>query len=193
MPHDTTGSTGDAVTNANFDLSFAQTYNSMPGFFAQLQSYNGGDPVAVRYRQLGLDGSQIFLQEERSADDELGHGFENVGYLVFETGSIFSKIRAPIARSSSINTEIFIDAQMMPPEFDKPLVGVLPETSAYSMVNDDWAIQQVDGAKEDLNLAGAIELSEEKTDAAFAELADDDLALDAEFFDSLDGVFATDN
>ncbi|NLS93660.1 MAG: cadherin-like domain-containing protein [Planctomycetaceae bacterium] len=54
-------------------------------FLAGIQSYNGGDPVGMRYRHSASTGVSVKLEEEKSADDEVGHTTEKVGYLALST------------------------------------------------------------------------------------------------------------
>jgi hypothetical protein len=75
--------TPDAVSHTWYPLGFAQSYTD-PAFLAGVQTYDGGDPVGLRYRLLGPGSAEIFLEEEKSADGEVGHTTEVVGYLVFE-------------------------------------------------------------------------------------------------------------
>ncbi len=75
--------TPDAVTHVWYPLTFGDSYSD-PAFLAGVQTTDGGDPVGLRYRSLGPTGAEIFLEEEKSADGEVGHTTEVVGYLVFE-------------------------------------------------------------------------------------------------------------
>jgi len=79
--------TGAVVTNRShtIDLSFSKR----PSLFAELQSFNGGDNTTVRARNLINTRAIIFLEEERSADNEIGHNPENIGYLAISQGDIF--------------------------------------------------------------------------------------------------------
>ncbi len=187
-----TGTTGTAVNHGNYNLNFAQTYTSVPAFFAQMQSFNGADPGTIRYRQLDLDGSQIFLQEEASVDAELGHGFENVGYMAFETGSIFSKYRAPFGRPAPGNNGNQPGLEVKVEQFDLRFTSVLPEASPYSLTHNEPANRQSYASDEAFQLTGSIELADTQADAAFSDLAESDFALDADFVDSLNEVLKTD-
>lgn len=53
-----------------------------PTFVAGVSSINGWQPCSVRRRGLGSDGVELRVEEEESADSEVGHVDERVDYLV---------------------------------------------------------------------------------------------------------------
>ena len=75
--------TPDAVTHAWYALGFAQGYGDSV-FLAGVQTFDGGDTVGLRYRNLGPTSVEVFLEEEKSKDTETAHTSEVVGYLVFD-------------------------------------------------------------------------------------------------------------
>jgi len=64
-------------------IEFEGTY-SEPVFLADVQTYRGSNTCAVRYRNLTESGVDVKVEEERSADREVAHLGERVGYLVVE-------------------------------------------------------------------------------------------------------------
>jgi hypothetical protein len=65
-------------------ISFSRSYTD-PIFLAGMQTVNGDDPCALRYRNLTGDSVEVFVEEEGSADDETTHAnAETVGFLVVE-------------------------------------------------------------------------------------------------------------
>lgn len=82
------GVTGNVVTHLNHTINFGTNFTQSPGFFAQMQSYFGGDPATVRYTSLTNRSSSVFLEEERSFDAEIAHNPEIVGWLALEAGTI---------------------------------------------------------------------------------------------------------
>ncbi len=56
--------------------------------FAAMQTTNDANTAGLRFNKLTDKGVSIFIEEEGSKDSEVGHEFENVGYLVFKTGFI---------------------------------------------------------------------------------------------------------
>lgn len=75
------GVTGAVVSDLWYSLAFG-TSVADPTLIAQIQTEVGADPVTLRYRNLTSSGVEIELQEEQSADSELWHIGESVGFLV---------------------------------------------------------------------------------------------------------------
>lgn len=82
------GITPNEVTHLNYTVNFSTNFPSRPGFFAQMQTHDGGDPATVRHNGLTNRSATIFLEEERSFDDEIAHNPEVVGWLALEAGSL---------------------------------------------------------------------------------------------------------
>lgn len=66
-------------TRVEFDRQYAN-----PTFLASVQSFEGWNSVAVRYRNLTGTSVEVRVEEERSQDREQRHLDEDVGYLVLE-------------------------------------------------------------------------------------------------------------
>ena len=81
------GTTGDNVKHKWKTINFG-TFDSTPVFLANMQTTDGGDTSALRYRNLDNNSVQIFVEEEQSRDNERNHTTENVGYLLLEPGTI---------------------------------------------------------------------------------------------------------
>jgi hypothetical protein len=47
-----------------------------------MQTTNGGNTAALRYRGLGTDAVTVYVEEETSSDAEVDHIDEEVGYMV---------------------------------------------------------------------------------------------------------------
>jgi len=62
-------------------LDFAPTFASAPQFFGSIATFEGSDPVTLRYRQPSADNIQIRLQEDRSFDSEIEHNDEEINFL----------------------------------------------------------------------------------------------------------------
>jgi len=74
----------DNVTHAWRTLNFSQSYAN-PVFLAKTQTTDGGDPIALRYRNLGSTSTQVKCEEEKSKNPEVAHTHEVVGWMVFDT------------------------------------------------------------------------------------------------------------
>jgi hypothetical protein len=55
-----------------------------PFFLASMQTFNGGDVAALRYRNLSSSGFDIRVEEEQSADEETLHTNEVVGFVMLQ-------------------------------------------------------------------------------------------------------------
>ncbi|MGX9365555.1 fibronectin type III domain-containing protein [Desulfoplanes sp. PS50] len=78
----TTGSTIDSTFSPFlFDSSFDQT----PALVTTMQTARGDNPCTVRYDQLTPHQVEMMIEEEQSADHEMDHLHENVGYIAFDT------------------------------------------------------------------------------------------------------------
>lgn len=71
--------------HAGAHVPFAETLRGrFPFLVGQVASSRGEDPVELRYRTLGAEGVELFLQEERSWDLETAHTVEALSILVAE-------------------------------------------------------------------------------------------------------------
>lgn len=74
---------GNTVTENVSKLSFGSGWNQAPAFLAHMQTINGSDPAALRYRNRTTAGVDIWVQEEQSRDLETSHAKESVGWIIF--------------------------------------------------------------------------------------------------------------
>lgn len=74
-----TAAVDEKWTTVSFDRSYDQ-----PRFLADIQTYNGPNTANLRYRNLGSDGVEVFVEEDQSHDQETLHRYERVGYVVVE-------------------------------------------------------------------------------------------------------------
>ena len=81
--------TSNVVTHQPYKLSFNQSYANNPVFFATIQTHNDPDPCVLRFKELNREGIKIFIQEEKSADQEvLRTSGETVGYMTFASAGL---------------------------------------------------------------------------------------------------------
>jgi hypothetical protein len=66
-------------------VDFSRSYDG-PVLIAAIETYNDGDPAALRYRDLSAYGVELLVEEETSRDAEIAHGDETAGYIVLEYG-----------------------------------------------------------------------------------------------------------
>ena len=77
------GATADVVEEQFHSITFTQTYDAAPVFLAAMQTADGGDTAVLRHQNLTASGVEVKVEEEQSANDEVGHTNEIVGYVVF--------------------------------------------------------------------------------------------------------------
>lgn len=93
------------VSNAGYNIDFRANLGSDAALFANLQTLRGADTAAVRYRSLDGNGARVFIQEEQSADAEVVHTNERLGFLAIETGALIGR-RLTFPNSEQLNTEV---------------------------------------------------------------------------------------
>jgi PKD repeat protein len=80
--------TAKAVNHSWYGVTFAQPFKQVPFLLADMQTTSSHDTSALRTQQVTVNGFQIMVEEEQSADSETFHPTEQVGYLLFSpTGS----------------------------------------------------------------------------------------------------------
>ena len=77
---------GNAVRFVAFDPGVE--LSSVSSFFASIQTINGSDTSALRNTGINAAGATVFVEEERSADSEVAHADETIGYFVINAGAI---------------------------------------------------------------------------------------------------------
>ena len=75
------GLTPDAVTDDWYSVDFGGSFDAVLG---AIQSYDGGDPAALRMDDTGNSGTSFKIEEEASLDSETTHVTETVGWLVID-------------------------------------------------------------------------------------------------------------
>ena len=57
------------------------TFDAAPSFLASMLTYHGFDNAHLRFTDLDIDSVMVKVEEDTTADAEMGHSNENVGYL----------------------------------------------------------------------------------------------------------------
>ena len=83
------GLTREAVTDEPFRLQFGEEIEDVI-LLAGMQTRGGEDTAALRLADLDDRGASIFVEEERSLDDEVDHGAEQVGWLAADPGFVLA-------------------------------------------------------------------------------------------------------
>ena len=93
--------TQNVVTHQPSNIAFPINLQSSEVIFlSSMQTENGGDTAAVRYSNLSQTGATVYVQEEQSANPEIGHAAEVVGYLAFQARFLSDD---PIAIQSNLH------------------------------------------------------------------------------------------
>jgi hypothetical protein len=78
------GRTGTVVTEGMHRISFGSSFSGPPAFLAHIQTFNGCDTATLRWQNKTSTSVYVQVQEEQSADSEVTHAAEDVGYIAFE-------------------------------------------------------------------------------------------------------------
>jgi hypothetical protein len=77
------GKTGDSVKHIFYTIRFAQNLINNPAFLADMQTGDGMNTANVRWQNKDAYVVEVCIDEEQSKDNEIKHGTEVVGYMVF--------------------------------------------------------------------------------------------------------------
>ena len=83
--------TGRIVDEEIATIPFMESFDVAPVFLANMQSSFGSNPATLRAAEITNDSVSLFVEEEQSRDEEVGHGFESVGYMAIESGDIVGR------------------------------------------------------------------------------------------------------
>jgi len=124
--------TGNIITDAWSTINFGQSFSNTV-FLASMQTADGGDPCALRMRNLIGSSVDVFVEEEASADSEIGHISESVGYLVIEAGDSGGSS----SRMASVNDDQRLKDKSALQLYPNPSKGVITLTG---LTNDDQVV-----------------------------------------------------
>ncbi|WP_462325136.1 fibronectin type III domain-containing protein [Desulfoplanes sp.] len=78
------GTTGTNIDQTFSSVVFDTGFTDLPGLVAGMQTTAGGNPSSLRFDNLSTNSVDMMIEEEQSADQEMDHLYENIGYIVFE-------------------------------------------------------------------------------------------------------------
>jgi hypothetical protein len=81
---------GEAGQLVSFDSGVS--LSSVSSFFAAMQTINGIDTTVVRTTLLNAAGARVFTEEEKSADAEITHADETIGFFAINPGLIMGTV-----------------------------------------------------------------------------------------------------
>ena len=82
------GRTSTTVTDRPSATSFGSPFATAPVVVAGMQTFSGADPSGLRQTAVVVSSFTVFVEEEKSADSEVRHGGEAVGWLAAERGML---------------------------------------------------------------------------------------------------------
>jgi hypothetical protein len=85
------GKSAEIVSHSFTTLSFDAPHQTIPVMIADMQTANDDDPANLRWRNKSVENADIQVAEEQSADADIAHNPEVVGYLLF-SGSVTTLI-----------------------------------------------------------------------------------------------------
>ncbi len=75
------GRTANTVTQNFFTINFGGSTVVNPVFIADMQTFDGSDPAALRHQSLTSTSVQVKVEEEQSGDTEVAHTTEVIGWI----------------------------------------------------------------------------------------------------------------
>jgi parallel beta-helix repeat protein len=93
---------GTGVTDRTSRIAYGGSFSTVPTVFATMQTTEGADPAALRYTASARDGVTVFVEEERSADSEVVHAPETVGFLALAPGPLAGQPLAEAAAAPAL-------------------------------------------------------------------------------------------
>lgn len=143
------GTTGDNVTHATSTVNFGGVFGAAPIFVADSQTNDGGDPgTAAGLNNLTTSSADIAFIEEASADAEINHTTENIGYVALNSGSytaLSTDTGSDVIRGGDGDDIIYsdgvVDSQVQSAGLSNPV--------ATSILSDNpvayWALNETSG------------------------------------------------
>ncbi len=89
------GRTAEDVTDRPRAVPLGLSPAGQPAVVAALQTFNGTDPAALRMTALSSTAFSVFVEEERSRDDEVRHVAEAVGWAASPRGLLYGDEARP--------------------------------------------------------------------------------------------------
>lgn len=100
--------THNIVQNHSHNILFNHNFINIPSFLADIQTFDGADTANLRWENKGPSGVDVRITEEQSADDEIWHTTEVVGYMVF------SQDHSPVPYSLLCSLDDLVDGKDPP-------------------------------------------------------------------------------
>ncbi|MEM9763078.1 MAG: hypothetical protein AAF968_11280 [Pseudomonadota bacterium] len=82
------GSTSVSVGHRTSRIAFGMDLDEVPIVFTDVTRQNGNGPGRARPPSLDEDGFGVFMEEDTSADPEVAHLREAIGFVAFEASGL---------------------------------------------------------------------------------------------------------
>jgi hypothetical protein len=101
------GQTENTVTHKWHNVSFENEFSSQPLLLAAIETFHGPNTAGIRIQDLTKEEFSVRIEEEQSADREMSHTSEKVGYLGIEEGNLYDEVGNLIGEAGklSVNQE----------------------------------------------------------------------------------------
>ena len=100
------GKTGKKVKHKPYTIKFKSEENSIPFFFANMQSIEGGDTATLRMKKLSKDKARLFVEEEKSKNAEMAHAKENIGWMALYPNPFSKEEPAILVEVSNLEEQV---------------------------------------------------------------------------------------
>ena len=160
--------TGVEVSHLNREIAFRNDFDSAPALFGNIQTTNGGDPVALRYRSVDSNSAVVFAQEEQSADSEIFHVPERVGLLSIESGILRGRTQNSTFQAVGNSTDastFSLSAEGFNFSASVSLTSAAlsgEDVFGSNGFNQAFELSQFDSLNEEVQLAGAFDVQDQR-------------------------------
>ena len=113
----------ETIANEFQTISLDSVFDQAPILVADMQTFAGSDPAALRYQGKTTDSFSIMVQEEKSLDDELIHAQETFGYMAFAQNETSQDSDSDQSTDDSTDTSTDPDTGSTP-STDTPLLEI---------------------------------------------------------------------
>lgn len=119
-----------ADQNGQFvDFDARGRFSSVDSFFASMQTFNGSDATTLRNTVLNAAGAAVFTEEEKSADTEVSHAAETIGFFTINSGIMMGSV------ATANNFEVGVGGTQAGTEYDQITTTSLSGNLTVSLTN----------------------------------------------------------
>lgn len=143
------------VNHHGSTVFFTNFFDDPPAVLANMQTFRGDNTATVRQTMISAGRVDLFIEEERSLDNEVGHGLEEVAIFALSTGLIDGYIVDLFDSNEISPPNLFVapnpvsSSRVSTPYFGSGVDSIQQMLLARRQFNllQDAAFQQLDGAR----------------------------------------------